>query len=288
MEPELALVAPTRDLGDGFQVRRALPSARRRMVGPFAFLDQMGPVAFRDGQGIDVRPHPHIGLATVTYLFEGEIVHRDSLGNVQRITPGAVNWMTAGRGIAHSERTPPERRRAGERLFGLQLWVALPREHEEVEPSFAHTPADALPVHEERGVHLRVVLGELLGKRSPAPLLSELFCAALTLEAGAAFALPPARDERAAFVAEGAVKAGDEVYGDSTLLVFRRGDEPLLQAHKPSRVLLLGGPPLGEPRHIWWNFVSSSRERIEQAKADWRAGRLGQVPGESEPIPLPE
>jgi len=288
MEPELTLIAPSRDLGDGFLVRRALPAPRRRMVGPFLFFDQMGPVAFRDGQGLDVRPHPHIGLATVTYLFEGEIVHRDSLGNVQRITAGAVNWMTAGRGIAHSERTAPERRIEGERVFGIQLWVALPREKEEVEPAFAHTAAKALPELTERGVHLRVVLGELLGKRSPVALLSPMFYVALTLDAGARFALPPAYDERAAYVAEGAVKAGDETYGESTLLVFRKGDEPLLEAARPSRVLLLGGPPSDGPRHMYWNFVSSSVERIEQAKADWRAGRFGKVPGETEFIPLPD
>src|ERR1041384_6844395 len=210
MEPELTLVAPTRDLGDGFVVRRALPSARRRMVGPFVFFDQMGPVAFRDGQGLDVRPHPHIGLATVTYLFEGEIVHRDSLGNTQRIQPGAVNWMTAGRGIAHSERTAPERRVAGERVHGIQLWVALPREREEDAPTFTHTPADKLPVLEDRGVHLRVVLGELFGKRSPVALLSEMFYAAATLEPGGRLALPPAYEERAAYVAEGAVRVGDD------------------------------------------------------------------------------
>jgi redox-sensitive bicupin YhaK (pirin superfamily) len=288
MEPELTLVAPTRDLGDGFVVRRALPSARRRMVGPFIFFDQMGPLAYRDGQGLDVRPHPHIGLATVTYLFEGEIVHRDSLGNVQRIQPGAVNWMTAGRGIAHSERTAPERRVAGERISGIQLWVALPRGSEEIEPSFAHTPAAALPVLEDRGVHLRVVLGELLGKRSPVVLLSEMFYAALTLDAGARFALPPAFEERAVYVAEGALRVAGDEFAAGTLLLFKKGDEPLLQATNASRLLLLGGPPADGPRHMYWNFVSSSLDRIEQAKADWRAGRFGKVPGETEFIPLPE
>ena len=287
-EPELTLVAPTRDLGDGFTVRRALPSARRRMVGPFIFFDQMGPVAFRSGQGLDVRPHPHIGLATVTYLFEGEIVHRDSLGTVQSIRPGEVNWMTAGRGIAHSERTAKERRVEGERLFGIQLWVALPRQSEEMEPSFAHTPEAALPVLEDRGVHLRVVLGSLHGRRSPVAILSEMFYAAATLEAGARLPFPASYEERAAYVAEGGVRVGDDRFEAGTLLLFRRGDEAALEATAQSRVLLLGGAPADGSRHIEWNFVSSSRERIAAAKDDWRKGRFPRVPGETEFIPLPD
>lgn len=287
-EPELTLVAPTRDLGDGFTVRRALPSARRRMVGPFIFFDQMGPVAFRSGQGLDVRPHPHIGLATVTYLFEGEIVHRDSLGTVQRIRPGEVNWMTAGRGIAHSERTARERRVEGERLFGIQLWVALPKQHEEMEPSFAHTPEEALPVLEDRGVHLRVVLGSLHGRKSPVAILSEMFYAAATLDSGARLPFPAAYEERAAYVAEGGLRVGDDRFAPGTLLLFRRGDEVALEATAKSRVLLLGGAPADGPRHIEWNFVSSSRERIAAAKDDWRKGRFAQVPGETEFIPLPD
>jgi redox-sensitive bicupin YhaK (pirin superfamily) len=286
-EPELVIVAPTRDLGNGFLVRRALPSPRRRMVGPFIFFDQMGPVALGRGQGMDVRPHPHIGLATVTYLFEGEILHRDSLGTVQRILPGEVNWMTAGRGIVHSERTPPEVRAKGGRVFGIQLWVALPSEHEDGAPSFTHTDAKALPVVEEDGIHMRVVLGSVHGKRSPVQVLSGMFYAAVSLQAGAQFPLPSDQEERAAYVAEGAVTAGGERFESGALLVFRRGDDATIHAESPSRVLILGGDPADGPRHIFWNFVSSSRERIEAAKADWRSGRFAKVPGETEFIPLP-
>jgi redox-sensitive bicupin YhaK (pirin superfamily) len=289
LEPELVLVAPTRDLGDNILVRRALPSARRRMVGPFIFFDQMGPVAFDAGHGIDVRPHPHIGLATVTYLFEGEIVHRDTLGTVQRIRPGAVNWMTAGRGIAHSERTPEELRKSGGRLSGIQLWVALPKEHEEMAPSFQHTPASELPVFEDGGARVRVVLGEAYGKRSPVKVLWEMFYAAATLQAGARIPLPVQQRERAVYVAEGEAEVGGDVFKAGTLLVFRPGDEVSLRATAlASKLLLLGGEPADGPRHIWWNFVSSSRERIEAAKADWKAGRFGKVIGDDELIPLPD
>ena len=287
-EPELTLVAPTRDLGDGFTVRRALPSARRRMVGPFIFFDQMGPVAFRSGQGLDVRPHPHIGLATVTYLFEGEIVHRDSLGTVQRIRPGEVNWMTAGRGIAHSERTARERRVEGERLSGIQLWVALPGAHEEDAPSFAHTPAAALPVLEGDGIRLRAVLGAVHGAKSPVAVLSEMFYAAAELEPKARLPLPSGYEERAVYVAEGTVRVAGDAHAAGTLLLFRKGDEVTVDAEGPSRLLLLGGAPFDGPRHVFWNFVSSSLERIEEAKAAWREGRFGKVPGETGFIPLPD
>jgi len=287
-EPETVIVAPTRDLGGGIRVRRALPSAQRRMVGPFVFFDQMGPVELSSGEGLDVRPHPHIGLATVTYLFEGEILHRDSLGTVQSIRPGAVNWMTAGRGIVHSERTPPALRKTGSRMLGIQLWVALPKEHEEDAPSFAHTEASALPQLEDRGIKVRVVLGELYGSRSPVRLLSGMFYAAAELEAGARLPLPKASAERAVYVAEGSLEAAGTVHPAGTLLVFKQGDDVTLHAPAPSRLMLLGGDTADGPRHIWWNFVSSSRERIEAAKADWRAGRLGKVPGETELIPLPD
>ena len=286
-EPELVVVAPTRDLGDGFRVRRALPTAARRMVGPFVFFDQMGPVAFDAGKGLDVRPHPHIGLATVSYLFEGEMLHRDSLGTVQTIRPGAVNWMTAGRGIVHSERTPPELRKGGARMFGIQLWVALPRGHEEDAPSFSHTPAEALPVLEGNGIRLRLVLGSLHGARSPVPVLGEMFYAAAELQARARLPLPPAYDERGVCVAEGSIEVAGETYAQGTLLLFRKGDEVTLDAPGAARLLLLGGAPADGPRHIWWNFVSSSLERIEAAKSDWRSGKLGQVPGETDFIPLP-
>jgi redox-sensitive bicupin YhaK (pirin superfamily) len=285
--PELILVAPSRDLG-GFTVRRALPSARRRMVGPFIFFDQMGPAVFRAGEGIDVRPHPHIGLATVTYLFEGEILHRDTLGTVQTIRPGEVNWMTAGRGIAHSERTPKGVRAAGGRVFGIQLWVALPRAHEEDAPAFSHTPAGELPVLADRGIEVRLVLGALYGGRSPVAIHSEMFYAAAALEPGARLPLGTEHVERAAYVAEGAVTVAGDSFAAGTLLLFRPGDAVVLEANARSRLLLLGGEPADGPRHIWWNFVSSSAARINAARADWKAGRFGTVPGETEFIPLPD
>ena len=279
MEPELVLTAPLRDLGGGFVVRRALPAPQRRMVSWFTFLDQMGPVKFAPGQGLDVRPHPHIGLATVTYLFEGAILHRDTLGNVQRIEPGAVNWMTAGRGIAHSERTPPDVRASGGSVSGIQLWVALPKAVEESEPTFAHTPAADLPLVED-GV--RLVLGEAYGARSPVKISSEMFYVAATLKAGARLKLPEAR-ERAVYVAEGSLAGA----AAGQLLVFTQG-EVVVEAASTPRVLVLGGEPSDGPRHMWWNFVSSSHERIEIAKADWKAGRFGAIPGEHEFIPLPD
>jgi redox-sensitive bicupin YhaK (pirin superfamily) len=290
---ETVVIPRTTDLGDGFAVRRALPSAQRRMVGPFVFLDQMGPAQLAAGKGLDVRPHPHIGLATVTYLFAGEIVHRDSLGSVQPIRPGELNWMTAGRGIVHSERTPPELRPLGSRVWGLQAWVGLPRAHEETGPAFAHHGADELPVLEERGVVARVVAGSLEGKRSPAVLHSDLFYADVSLQPGARFRLPREPVERAAYVVEGRIAATAGVasapFGAEQLLVFATGAEIVLEAvGGPARVMLLGGEPMDGPRFLWWNFVSSSRERIEQARADWKAGRFDAVPGETEFIPLPE
>ncbi|HYN11679.1 MAG TPA: pirin family protein [Burkholderiales bacterium] len=283
-----ALIVPrTRDLGEGLQVRRALPDAKRRMVGPFVFFDQMGPVAFAKGQGIDVRPHPHIGLATVTYLFEGEIMHRDSLGTVQPIRAGEVNWMTAGRGIVHSERTPPALRASGSRAFGIQLWVGLPAEQEETAPAFAHHPAADLPVIKETGVQLRLIIGELFGKRSPVRTFSDMFYADATLEGGARLTLRPEYGERAAYVAEGAIDYEGKIYQPAQLLVFRPGADIVIKASPAARVLLLGGAPLGE-RYIWWNFVSSRKERIAQAAADWQAGRFPPVPGETELIPLPQ
>jgi redox-sensitive bicupin YhaK (pirin superfamily) len=285
---ETVIVPRTRDLGDGFSVRRALPSVRRRMVGPFIFWDQMGPAVFAEGKGLDVRPHPHIGLATVTYLFEGEVLHRDNLGVVATIQPGAVNWMTAGKGIAHSERTPPQGRTAGSRLFGIQAWVALPKQHEETEPSFAHTPADGLPIIEDHGVRVRLITGSLYGARSPVKTLSEMFYADAALEAGAKLELPATHEERAVFVAEGSLDVSGDTFGTSQLLIFRPGDAVTLRAPGKARLLLLGGEPMDGPRHLYWNFVSSSREQIEQAKADWAAQRYAKVPGETEFIPLPD
>ena len=275
-----------RDLG-GFEVRRVLPWAGGRMVGPFIFLDQLGPVEFAPGHGIDVRPHPHIGLATVTYLFEGELVHRDSLGVVQTIRPGDVNWMTAGRGIVHSERTGPEKRASGQRMHGLQSWVALPREYEEAEPAFDHTPAAKLPEQDGDGVKLSVIAGRAFGLASPVRVFSGTFYVDVAMSAGAALDLPEEYAERAAYVLLGTVTTEGRDFGAGTLVIFVAGSKARLVAKAASRVALLGGAPLGE-RHIWWNFVSSSSARIEQARRQWADGAFPPVPGESEFIPLPE
>jgi redox-sensitive bicupin YhaK (pirin superfamily) len=283
---ETVVVPRTRDLG-GFEVRRALPSARRRMVGPFVFFDQMGPAVFRAGQGIDVRPHPHIGLATVTYLFEGELLHRDSLGSVQVIEPGAVNWMTAGRGITHSERTPPTARAQGGALSGIQTWVALPRQDEETAPAFAHTPAEDLPTIEADGLRVRLIAGSLFGARSPVQLFSETVYADAVMEAGARLAIPGGHEELAVFVAEGTIEESGSRFASGQLLVLRPGVTVVLRADAPARVLVLGGSAMDGPRHIWWNFVSSSADRIERAAEDWAAGRFAPVPGETESIQLP-
>lgn len=284
---ETIVIPRARDIG-GFAVQRVLPSARRRAVGPFVFLDRMGPAAFQPGSGLDVRPHPHIGLATVTYLFEGEIVHRDSLGTVATIRPGEVNWMTAGRGIAHSERTGPEQRKAGSRLAGIQSWVALPQTHEEAEPGFAHHGADELPVIVGPQRRVRLIAGALYGVRSPVKTFSEMFYADAELEPGARLELPAEYEERALYIAQGSLELGGSAYEEGQLLVLRPGGAVALEARAAARVLLLGGAPLDGPRHLWWNFVSSSTARIEQAKADWKAGRFAPVPGDAERIPLPE
>jgi redox-sensitive bicupin YhaK (pirin superfamily) len=250
----------------------------------------MGPEVLAGGKGLDVAPHPHIGLATVTYLFEGELLHRDSLGVVQPIRPGEVNWMTAGRGIAHSERTPPELRKGESRLFGIQTWVALPRGDEETEPAFAHHDAGELPFVEGEGTRARVIVGTLFGVRSPVRSLWETFYADVTLEAGASVAMPGDQEERAAYVVEGvvAIAGGGESFEEGQLLVFKQGEPIALRAAGPSRVMLLGGAAMDGPRHIYWNFVASSRERIEQAKEDWKAERFASVPGETERILLPD
>ena len=287
---ENLIVTRQRDLVDGFKVRRALPSARRRMVGPFIFLDQMGPEVLSEGRGLDVAPHPHIGLATVTYLFEGELLHRDGLGTIQVIKPGDVNWMTAGSGIAHSERTPHEMRN-GSALFGIQSWIALPRRDEETGPTFAHHSGDELPVEEGEGKRVRLIAGSLYGVRSPVQTLSEMFYADITLLASARLPVPVEHEERAAYVVEGSLRLlpGGGLFEAGQLLVLKPGAEILLESESSyCRLLLLGGEPLDGPRHIWWNFVSSSKERIEQAKQDWREGRFLPVPEETELIPLPE
>ena len=260
----------------------------RRSVGPFVFWDQMGPATLPPGRGVDVRPHPHIGLATITYLFEGEILHRDSLGSAQPIRPGAVNWMTAGRGIVHSERTPAELRPSGSPLAGIQAWVALPRQMEECDPSFIHHPATALPTFEDDGLRVRVLVGTLFARTSPVEPASPTFYADATLAAGARLTLGADYAERAIHVALGRVTLAGDAFDAGRLLVFRAGDAVTITAVVPARVLLFGGAPLDGPRHLWWNFVSSSPARIEQAKADWKAARFPPVPGETEHIPLPE
>jgi redox-sensitive bicupin YhaK (pirin superfamily) len=273
---------------DGFSVRRVLPSMVRRLVGPFIFFDHMGPAELAPGKGLDVRPHPHIGLATVTYLFEGEIVHRDSLGSHQPIRPGEINWMTAGRGIAHSERTSPELRLAGSKMNGLQLWVALPLAHEETDPAFHHHAANTLPVLERAGARIVVLAGSAYGERSPVHTLSPLFYVDVAMPAGCELELPSEHEERAAYVIEGAIGCGAESAGPGRMLVFTPGADARLRAHTDTRLVLVGGAPIDGERHIWWNFVSSSRERIERGKRDWKEGRFPKVPGdEVEFIPLP-
>ena len=286
--PARLVIEPrARDIG-GFDVRRVLPSARRRLVGPFVFLDEMGPAAFAPGRGIDVRPHPHIGLATITYLFEGEILHRDSLGFVQTIEPGAVNLMTAGRGIVHSERAGEEDRARESRLHGIQSWIALPASQEECAPAFEHHPADSLPVIERDGVHLRLIAGSAYGETSPVPMRSATFYLEANLEPGADLALPEGYDERAVYVVTGAITLHGERFDAGRMLVLEDGHNETVTAEGPAKLMLLGGAPLDGKRHIWWNFVSSRPARIEQAKADWQAGRFAKVPGDEEFIPLPE
>lgn len=285
--PELVIDQRSRDLG-GFTVGRVLPCAKRRMVGPFVFFDHFGPLHFEPGisRSVDVRPHPHIGLSTLSYLFEGEIMHRDSLGSEQAIRPGEVNWMTAGRGITHSERF--ERARAeGGPMHGIQAWVALPAEHEEVEPSFAHYGGDDLPTYESAGLRARLVAGVAFGARANVATYSPLFYVHWQLQAGARAELPAQYSERAAFVALGRVEVDGRTFGAGQMLVFAPGTPVVFSASTMATVMLLGGEPIGE-RFIEWNFVSSSIERIEQAKADWRAGRM-KLPDfdNQEFIPLP-
>lgn len=277
-----------RDLG-GFSVRRLLPSRTRRLVGPFIFFDHLGPAAFPKGRGIDVRPHPHVNLATVTFLLEGEIVHRDSLGSHQPIRPGAINWMTAGRGIVHSERTGDEERARGPRVHGVQMWVALPQEHEETEPAFHHHPANTLPEVEQGKARVRVLAGSAYGATSPVKTLSPLFCVEAIIPAGSDVQIPAEYHDRAAYVTAGEVRCGSEHAGVGRMLVFSSGSSVTMRAATDARVMLIGGEPIKGERKIWWNFVSSKRERIEQAKQDWRQGRFPKVPGDEEEfIPLPE
>ncbi|HLG87929.1 MAG TPA: pirin family protein [Alphaproteobacteria bacterium] len=284
---ESVIIPRLHDLG-GFEVRRALPSAERRMIGSFVFLDQMGPARFPPGRGIDVRPHPHIGLATVTYLFAGEIFHRDTLGSAQAIRAGEINWMTAGRGIAHSERTDAPIRAAGGLVSGLQTWVGLPRTHEETEPSFAHHGTGSLPVVEGDRMTARILIGSAFGAKSPVKTFSEMIYADMALKSGAQIQVPGDVEERGLYIVEGPIEIGGASYAPSQLLVLKPGAEIIVAAPGGARVMLLGGEPLDGPRHLWWNFVSSSKERIEAAKRDWKEGRFGKVPGDDEFIPLPE
>ena len=285
---ETVIVPRARDLG-GFEVRRALPSAERQMVGPFIFFDQFGPVLMKSGQGIDVRPHPHIGLATVTWLFDGAIYHRDSLGSAQPIAPGELNWMTAGKGIVHSERTAPADLARDRQVFGIQSWVALPKAHEETTPGFEHVAMERLPVVEDKGVSARIVAGSLFGATSPVKTHSDLFYADVQMAAGAAIPLTAEHEERGIYVAEGEVEIADQVFEAGRLLVFRPGDAITVRARTNARIMLLGGEPMDGPRYIWWNFVASSKDKIEAAKDDWKQARFGIVPGdEKEFIPLPD
>jgi len=276
-----------RDLG-GFAVRRVLPAGGQQMVGPFIFLDHLGPATFAPGTGIDVRPHPHIGLATVTYLFAGGLLHRDSLGFVQEIEPGAVNWMTAGRGIVHSERTGDALRASGHSIHGLQCWVALPREAEECEPAFHHHAAATLPEFAQDDARVRVVVGTAYGRESPVAVHVPTLYAAIELPAGGSLRLPDDHPERGVYVIEGRLTVEDTAVEAGMLVLLEPDKEIRVGATGPVRAMLVGGAPADGPRHIWWNFVSSSAERIEQAKRDWSEHRFDDVPGETERIPLPE
>jgi redox-sensitive bicupin YhaK (pirin superfamily) len=282
------IVPRTADLGDGFTVRRALPSAQSRMVGPFVFFDHFGPAVFKSGKGLDVRPHPHIGLATVTYLFDGEIMHRDSLGTAAPILPGEVNWMTAGRGIVHSERTAPERRGNAHSLYGLQMWVALPAAQEEMAPAFAHHGAGDFPMVRDNGTSVRVVVGSACGASSPVKTTSETLFADVRLKTGGGLPLDAVHEERAIYLLDGEIDIAGDRFGPGRLLVFKPGDRITIRALTDAHLAIFGGAAMDGPRHIWWNFVSSRKERIEQAKAEWTAGHFGKVPGdEIEFIPLP-
>jgi redox-sensitive bicupin YhaK (pirin superfamily) len=286
---ETTIIPPSRDIGDGFMVRRALPSPGRRMVGPFVFLDQMGPAHFEPPHALDVRPHPHINLATLTYLIEGEILHADSLGSHQPIRPGEVNWMTAGSGIVHSERSPQSQRQGGATLMGLQNWLALPVEHEETAPQFLHYAAGDIPTQTDTGLSLSLIAGQLDGQTSPVKTFSDLVYADVSLAPGGRYKFAADHVERAIYTLSGALRVeGQEgSFAPSQLVVLRPGAEVVLSADTPTRAILLGGEPFAEKRYLYWNFVSSRPDRIEQAKQDWREGRFPKVPGDEEWIPLP-
>lgn len=288
---DTVIIPRSHQLGDTFEVRRALPSRQRRMLGPFVFLDEMGPQLLLRGEGLDVQPHPHIGLATVTYLYQGELLHRDSIGSIQNIQPGAVNWMTAGRGIVHSERTPPAARSTGSSLHGIQCWVALPQAHEEIEPSFLHVDQPQLPLEQDHGISARIIAGSFYGQHSPVPTLSPLFQVDLQLQPGARIDVPADYPEQAIYVAAGEIDLGrDGRFEAGQLLVLKSGSSVTMAATEAgaARVMLVGGEPMDGPRYLSWNFVSSSAERIEQAKEDWRHQRFAKVPDETGFIPMPD
>lgn len=284
----LSLIKPhEKDIG-GFTVRRLLPAHPHKMVGPFIFFDHMGPAGFEPGRGLDVRPHPHIGLATVTYLFAGAIMHRDSLGTIQEIHPGDVNWMTAGAGISHSERSPQRLREAGGPLHGIQVWLALPTQHEQTAPGFEHHPAATLPEILQPGVRMRLIAGSAFGRTAPATTFSPLFYLAVEMEAGARFVLPPEYPERAVYLVDGDVSLEQAPLPERHMAVLPAGQETTIEARRASRLMLVGGEKMDGDRYIWWNFVASSRELIQQAKERWRAQDFGRVPDETEWIPLPD
>jgi len=287
---ELLIQGRAHELGPGFAVRRVLPSVKRRMVGPFIFLDHFGPMVVPPGgDGMAVRPHPHIGLATVTYLFDGGIFHRDSLGYAQVIRPGDVNWMTAGSGITHSERTEEAMKKSGFRMHGVQTWVALPRTQEEATPSFQHVPAGELPTWREAGASLRLIVGSYAGRKAPTTHFSPIFYVAAEMPAAGKLVVLPDHAERGVYVSEGTATIGDRQLGVGDLAVLIVGSPvEVLAGGEGAKLMLLGGAPMDGPRHIWWNFVSSSKERIEKAKADWKEGRFAKVPGDSEFIALPD
>lgn len=292
---ETVIIPRARDLG-GFEVRRALPAPRRQMVGPFIFFDQMGPAEFLPTKGLDVRPHPHIGLATISYLYSGRMHHRDSLGTDAWIEPGAVNWMVAGHGITHSERTDDKTQNTPMPFFGIQTWVALPKDHEDNPPDFQHAPKETLPLLEAEGKSVRLILGHAYGERAPVETASEMFYADAVLKAGANLPLPDNHEDRGVYVVEGSVNVAGQRYDAGQMMVFRPGDSISLQAGEiGARLMLLGGATLEGPRHIWWNFVASSKERIEEAKEAWAKGdwadnpRFQLPPGDDkEFIPLPK
>jgi redox-sensitive bicupin YhaK (pirin superfamily) len=291
---ETLIVPRARDLG-GFEVRRALPAPKRQMVGPFIFFDQAGPAELLTGQGIDVRPHPHIGLGTVTYLYRGDFHHRDSTGADQIIRPGELNWMVAGRGVSHSERTTAAARTGPNSLFGIQTWLALPESHEDMEPTFEHHSKDVLPMIEDDGVSVKLILGNAYGERAPATMFSETFYADVKLEAGARLPMPDNHEDRGIYIVEGSISIAGQTFEAPQMMVFRPGDKITVAAGEGgARLMILGGATLGGPRYIWWNFVASSKERIDEAKAEWRAQNWGKgrfdlpINDRDEHIPLPD